>query len=106
VQQANGQVLSANNYYFALPKDMTLPKPAIAATWKQTTDSTFQVTLQSKTLAREVNLTLAEKDGFFADNYFDLLPGEKRELTFKSQGPTTLAELRKQLVVRSLVDAF
>ncbi|MBC8084100.1 MAG: hypothetical protein H7Z21_12900, partial [Hymenobacter sp.] len=106
VQQANGTVLSRNNYYFALPKEMALPKPSIAATWTQTNDSTFRVTLQSKTLAREVNLTLSEKDGFFVDNYFDLLPGEKKELTFRSQGPITLAELRSQLVVRSLVDAF
>jgi len=106
VQQANGQVLSANNYYFAIPKALALPRPSIRADWQQTTDSTFQVTLQSPTLAREVNLTLTEKDGFFADNYFDLLPGEKKELTFKSRDSISLAELRRQLVVRSLVDAF
>jgi beta-mannosidase len=106
VQQANGQVLSDNTYYFALPKEMALPKASIQSTWKQTNDSTFQVTLQSKSLAREVNLTLTEKDGFFVDNYFDLLPGQKKELTFRSQGPVTLAELRRQLVVRSLADAF
>ena len=103
---ATGPALSTNTYYFAIPKDMALPRPAIAATCKQATDSTFLVTLQSKTLAREVHLGLREQDGVFADNFFDLLPGEKKELLFKSQGSITLAELRKQLVVRSLVDAF
>jgi beta-mannosidase len=85
---------------------LALPKTRIQATWKQTNDSTFQVTLHTKMLAREVNLTLTEKDGFFTDNYFDLLPGEKKAITFQNKGPVTLAELRRQLVVRSLVDAF
>ena len=48
------------------------------------------MSLQSKALSREVNLTLMEKNGFFADNYFDLLPSQKKELTFKSQGAITL----------------
>ena len=81
-----------------------LPKAAIAATWQPVSDSTYQVTLKSKTLAREVNLSLAEDDGFFGDNYFDLLPGETKVLTFKSEGATSLDKLRKQLVVRTLAE--
>jgi len=104
--QAGGVTLSTNTHYFALPKEMALPKAGIAATWQPVSDSTYQVTLKSKTLAREVNLSLAEGDGFFGDNYFDLLPGETKVLTFKSEGATSLDKLRKQLVVRTLVDAF
>ncbi|RPD44508.1 glycoside hydrolase family 2 protein [Hymenobacter sediminis] len=104
--QAGGEVVSTNTHYFALPKEMTLPPTRIQTAWKQANDSTFQVTLQTKTLARAVHLTLTEKDGFFQDNYFDLLPGEKKTLTFTSKGPVTLAELRRQLTVRSLADAF
>jgi beta-mannosidase len=104
--QAGGTTLSTNTHYFALPKDMALPKAGIAATWQPVSDSTYQVTLKSKTLAREVNLSLAEGDGFFGDNYFDLLPGETKVLTFKSEDATSLDKLRKQLVVRTLVDAF
>jgi beta-mannosidase len=104
--QAGGTTLSTNTHYFALPKEITLPKAGIAATWQPVSDSTYQVTLKSKTLAREVNLSLAQGDGFFGDNYFDLLPGETKVLTFKSEGATSLDKLRKQLVVRTLVDAF
>lgn len=104
--QAGGTTLSTNTHYFALPKEMALPKAGIATTWQQASDSTYQVTLKSKTLAREVNLSLAEGDGFFGDNYFDLLPGETKVLTFKSEGATSLDKLRKQLVVRTLPDAF
>jgi beta-mannosidase len=104
--RAGGEVVSSNTHYFALPKDLQLPQSKVQADWKQTNDTTFQVTLQSKTLARAVMLTLSQADGFFADNYFDLLPGEKKSLTFQSKAPITLADLRRQLVVRSLVDAF
>ncbi|GGF06429.1 beta-mannosidase [Hymenobacter cavernae] len=104
--QANGTTLSTNTHYFALPKEMTLPKTNVSATWARTTDSTYQVTLKSTALAREVYLSLAQGDGFFGDNYFDLLPGETKVLTFKSEGATSLDELRKRLVVRSLTDAF
>jgi beta-galactosidase/beta-glucuronidase len=103
---AGGATLSTNTHYFALPKEIALPKAAIAATWQPVSDSTYQVTLKSKALAREVNLSLAEGDGFFGDNYFDLLPGETKVLTFKSEGATSVDKLRKQLVVRTLADAF
>jgi hypothetical protein len=104
--QAGGTTLSTNTHYFALPKEIALPKAAIAATWQPVSDSTYQVTLKSKALAREVNLSLAEGDGFFGNNYFDLLPGETKVLTFKSEGATSVDKLRKQLVVRTLADAF
>ncbi|MGI4870898.1 MAG: beta-mannosidase [Janthinobacterium lividum] len=106
VQQADGTVLAANTHYFAPPKDLALPKPRIATTWKQLTDSTYQLTLRSPALARDVNLMLAEGDGFFADNYFDLLPGAPKALVFRSAGATSVAALQRQLQVQSLVDAF
>ena len=106
LRQADGTPLSTNTHYFARPKEMLLPKPAITATWGQLTDSTFQLKLQSKTLARHVQLLLPATDGFFGDNYFDLLPGETKQLTFQSQGAAALAQLRRQLKICSLVDAF
>jgi beta-mannosidase len=104
--QAGGATLSTNTHYFALPKELALPKTSLTATWQPASDSTYQVTLKSPTLAREVWLSLAQGDGFFGDNYFDLLPGETKVLTFKSTGATSVAELRRQLVVRTLADAF
>lgn len=103
---AGGTTLSTNTHYFARPKDMALPRASVAATWRQATDSTYQLTLRSKSLAREVWLSLAQGDGFFDDNYFDLLPGETKTLTFKREGAATLDELRKRLVVRTLAEAF
>lgn len=106
VQAADGSPLAASTHYFAAPKEMTLPPPAITSTWKPLTDSTYQLTLQSKTLARDLSLTLTEGDGFFDDNYFDLLPGAPKTVTFRSNGPATAEKLRRQLRLQSLADAF
>ena len=106
LQQPDGTVLATNTHYFAAPKQINLPPSAIKATWKMLTDSTFQLTLKSKTLARDINLTLAASDGFFEDNYFDLLPGEVKTVTFRSAGPASARKLRQELRLQSLVDAF
>jgi beta-mannosidase len=104
--EANGQPLATSTYYFASPKTLALPPARVAATWARTNDSTYQVTLESNTLARAVCLTRTGGEGFFADNYFDLLPGETKVVTFHSAAPTALAELRRQVSIRTLVDAF
>jgi beta-mannosidase len=106
IQAADGTTLATNTHYFAAPKEMTLPRPGITTTWKPLTDSTYQLALESKTLARDVNLTLAEGDGTFEDNYFDLLPGQPKTVTFRSTGPTSAAKLKQQLRLQSLADAF
>ncbi|MBG8553451.1 beta-mannosidase [Hymenobacter guriensis] len=106
VQEADGTMLTANTHYFAPPKDINLPAARVATTWKQLNDSTFQLTLKSKQLVRDVNLSLAQGDGFFEDNYFDLLPGQARRVILRPAAGTTAAELRQRLRVQSLVDAF
>ena len=44
--------------------------------------------------------------GFFVDNYFDLIPGRKVEVEFRTVGPVNLADFQKRLTIRSLADAF
>ena len=51
-------------------------------------------------------LSLSKGDGFFSDNYFDLVPGRKVEVEFKPSQPIKLNELRRNLKIRTLVDAF
>jgi beta-mannosidase len=42
------------------------------------------ITLETNTLAKNV-LIQTEADGFFIDNYFDLMPGEKKQVLFKTE---------------------
>jgi beta-mannosidase len=66
----------------------------------------FAVTLGTDTLARHVRLSYGPDDGFFTDNYFDLVPGRPVEVVFRPKGAVGLDAFREGLVVESIVDAF
>jgi beta-mannosidase len=55
-------------------------------------------------LARSVYLSFGEADVKFSDNYVNLLPNEP--LTIHISGNATLDELKSELKVISLIDAF
>ena len=45
----------------------------------------FAVGLSSPVLVKNLYLSLDEIDGFFSDNYFDLMPGATRLVRFKPE---------------------
>jgi beta-mannosidase len=47
---------------------------------------------------------MGDEDGFFSDNYFDLLPGEKPIINLKSN--ISEDKLNEVLTIRTLNDAF
>ncbi|MBK7476670.1 MAG: hypothetical protein IPI11_11890 [Haliscomenobacter sp.] len=59
------------------------------------------IRLKADRLAKNVYLDFPEAEGFFSDNYFDLLPGETVEVGFTPKQPATLtAESLKVVVMR------
>jgi beta-mannosidase len=80
-----------STYYFAKPKDLNLPKGAIASEIFKTTNG-FSIRLKSKILQKEVFLFTKEK-GHFSDNFFDLMPNETKVITFTSESET-LSDLK------------
>ncbi|MQP24601.1 glycoside hydrolase family 2 protein [Flavobacterium sp. LMO8] len=62
-----------SNFFFEKPKDLKLSKPNIQI--KYIDEVTIEIS--SDVLAKDVFLS-SENDTFFEDNYFDLLPNEKR----------------------------
>jgi len=52
------------------------------------------------------DLAVAEHDGFFSDNYFNLAPGRQMTVEFHSRTPLTLKEFQERLQIRSMFDAF
>lgn len=64
----------------------------------------FEVTAHS--LARFVELKLAGADAIFSDNYFDVLPGRKVQVTCVLPQGWTLAQVKKALRVQSLYHSF
>ncbi|MCD4684229.1 MAG: glycoside hydrolase family 2 protein [Bacteroidales bacterium] len=77
---SNNKILASNIYYFLPVKDLKLPKPNIQKEIIKTTDG-YQIVLKTDKLARNVFLSV-DGDGFFSDNYFDLMPGEGKRITY------------------------
>ena len=99
-----GQVVSGNARFFAASKELALRSPRITVDASEGTDG-LRLRLASDTLARQVRLA-SEADGFFEDNYFDLVPGQPLEVLFRPKQPVSLEAFRTGLEVRSIVDAF
>src|SRR5205085_8023031 len=100
-----GQTVASNEYFFRPFKQLALPQPQLSTDVIPTPHG-FRVTLTTDQFARAVYLSLARGDGFFSDNYFDLLPGQPRSIDFRPRGRLALNDFRQQLKVRSLMDAF
>ena len=66
------------------------------------TDGGYDVTIGSDVFARGVFLSLDGIDNFFSDNYFNIMPGEKR--TIRVTTPISESDFRKQLKLISMGD--
>ncbi|MGB8258862.1 MAG: glycoside hydrolase family 2 protein [Terracidiphilus sp.] len=95
--------LSRNLVYLAPVKEIHL-KPAQLKVETSAPNGKVIVKVSSPVLARSVYLAFGNLDVRVSDNYFDLLPGESREITLTTKA--TLEEVKAQLKVISLTDAF
>ncbi len=96
----NSGLLSENTLFFESPKDLRLPKPNVVPELRATVGGVL-ITLKTDVFAKNIFLE-TEGEAFFSDNYFDLLPGLSLTIFCKTEMP--LAELEKQLKVRTLAD--
>lgn len=78
-----GQVIGQEIYYFDVPKNLNLPETTIQTKVKQE-NGKISVTLSSKKLAKDVFIEFPVQGAKFTDNFFDLLPSEKRVITITS----------------------
>ena len=103
--EENGKIISSNTYLFDLPKNLNFPKPEITTTIA-TNQNGVMIELESKNFAKCVYLSTDKYDGFFTDNYFDLIPNKKVAIEFKSNSKINLEVFKKDLKIISIVDAF
>ena len=71
--------------YLKRPKDLVLPEAKIDITVDKAGEL-YTLSLSSDKLCKNVYLTLDNGDGFFSDNYFDLLPGITKTITLQPDG--------------------
>jgi beta-mannosidase len=102
----NGKNVATNFVSFARPKHLELGEPGIRARVSGRKKGGATVTLTAKAPALWTWLELADADARFSDNFFHLLPGKPVRVTVLTEEPVSLAEIKKRLRIRSLIDTY
>lgn len=79
----NGAALADEVFYFAYPKDQKLPEARIETSVKRRGES-IEMTLKADKLARDIFIEVPVQGVRFSDNFFDLLPGQRKKITITS----------------------
>ena len=74
-------------HYFEKVKDLDLPKPNVKLEAFAGWDGKTKIKASTDVLAKNVMVMCNGEAGIFSDNFFDLLPGESREITFMENSP-------------------
>ncbi len=92
LMSVSGSVITENNHFFAKPKNLKLLKPEIEVGLKKQ-DGGYLLLLTSDVLAKDVQLSTTA-NGFFEDNYFDLLPNVGKRVFFKTGAKLSSADVQ------------
>ncbi|WP_282125283.1 beta-mannosidase [Marinifilum flexuosum] len=101
--QMGKEVLERNILYFNPVKDLELPQPNVEFEITKG-EEVYEISLTSDVLAKNLFFTLGDEDGFFSDNYFDVLAGES--VNIKLETELSLAEIKKVIQLRTLDTTF
>jgi beta-mannosidase len=100
---ADNAVISSNTMFFKPIKDVLLPKPEVKFEINPT-DGGFEVSVSTDKLAKNLYMTIGNEEGFFSDNYFDLMPGQTVKV--KLETGMTKDKLQEVFKIRTLDSAF
>ncbi len=104
---AKGQPRSTNLVTFARPKHLELAeKPGVTAEVSACRDGSFRVSLKAKQPALWTWLELDGIDAELSDSFVHVRPGRSVQVRVTPARSLTLAQFRKKLRVRSLVDTY
>ena len=104
VKLLNGdEEIYSTTTYFDLIKDMKLPIPTIQNKIDKVEDG-YLITISTDVLSKNLYLSFEDYEGWFSDNYFDLLPGETREIIFKTK--EAISNPEKEIEIRTIRDTY
>lgn len=99
----NDKPVSKNIFFFRPFKELKIPVPEIEYIITSA-EQGYDIEIKTDKLAKNVYLQIEDETGFFSDNYFDMLPGEK--VTVRLRTKITKEKLREVFSIRTLEDAF
>ena len=94
-----GRELAQNCLYFEHPKDLKLTKAPVSYTLINK-GGAYILKLKASHLLKNLRISAGDDNIIFSDNYFDLIPGETKMVTFKSEKLLT----KNQISFRSIND--
>ncbi len=94
-----GSVIDMDYHYLVLPKDLKLMEPGIGLEYYEEADK-YVVLLRSSFLAKNIFLSAEGFQGQFSDNFFDLMPGAERAVTFPKE--STLENFKESFRIMHL----
>lgn len=77
------RLVAESVHFFRKTKDLLLPQTVISYKMKQT-DGVCELILSSSALAKDVFIEVPLQGARFSDNFFDLLPGERKKVVITS----------------------
>ncbi|MGM0376273.1 MAG: glycoside hydrolase family 2 protein, partial [Bacteroidota bacterium] len=80
--RSNREKIADNLLYFERPKNLDLPKENLGMGAKKTEDG-YELNANTDRIAKNVYLETPDGSGHFSDNFFDLLPGERKVIELK-----------------------
>ena len=80
----NEQIISNNTLFFRPIKEVLLPQPNVKYEINAV-DGGFEITLNTDKLAKNLYMTIGDEEGFFSDNYFDLIPGQAVKIKLETK---------------------
>ena len=80
---SKGDAIATSNFFFYWPNKLKLPETKIDKSVSYA-DGKYTVTLESKYLAKDVFVEIPIQGAIYNDNFFDLLPGEKKVISITS----------------------
>ena len=83
LKDKSGHTVAETVYFFRKTKDLLLPKTTVSCKIKQK-DGVCELTLLSPALAKDVFIEIPLQGARFSDNFFDLLPGERKTVVITS----------------------
>lgn len=94
---SSGEVIAQSRFFPTKVKEMTLPsvEPRFALT--QLDAHTIGIEISADKLVKSLRIDFEGIEGFLSDNYFDILPGEKRQITFSSENQLDLKEIEQKI---------